>query len=63
MIDYKALKVRPHDRIEVAFRKVVRYMVPDATADVIAKVARLVMKDNEYRPRVLRVIMEALENE
>lgn len=62
-MNYKELNIRPTDRIEVAFRKIVRYFIPDVSAGVIAKVADLVMKDKEYRPRMLRIIMTALDGE
>jgi hypothetical protein len=61
MINYKEIGISPSDRIEVAFRKVVRYVVPDVPADVVCKVADLVLHDNEYRRKVLCVIMNALE--
>ena len=61
MINYAEINIHPSDRIEVAFRKVVRYMVPDAPSDVIFKVANLVIRDKKYRPQVLRVIINSLE--
>lgn len=61
MIKYEEIGISPNDRIEVAFRKVVRYVVPDANGYVVCKVANLILHDNEYRRKVLFVIMNALE--
>ena len=61
LMNYKKLNIKPHDRIEVAYRKVVRYVLPDVDSDVVVKVANIVLKDKEYRPRVLRVISDALD--